>query len=198
MLPAATLIRSRTPRDAPLRRPHCAAAPRARSHTHGARPPAHRALMSRAETAAISHLTWVRERGSWVHSRPHGDTFSYTVAGGGAKNWPLRPGLGLPGREGTDELAARLNARQECRQQPDGRQPRAQLEHELHAVDIRELPHERSTDAAETEREAEEQPGDRAHLERHELLAVDDDRRERRRENQPDRHRQHAGPEQVR
>ena len=61
-VPAATLIRGRTPRDAPLRRPHCAAALRANSHTQGAQLPAPHTLMSRAETAAISHLVGSRAR----------------------------------------------------------------------------------------------------------------------------------------
>ncbi|CAM2158991.1 hypothetical protein PT2222_50047 [Paraburkholderia tropica] len=87
---------------------------------------------------------------------------------------------------------------QEHRENADQRQERADLVDERDAGGIRELAEHGRADAAETEREAEEQARDHAHLARNQFLRVDEDRRERRGQHDADDHREHAGPEQVR
>src|SRR5690606_12691654 len=93
-----------------------------------------------------------------------------------ARDVDRRPGTGGGAPPG-------LDVRQEAGEQADCGQERAQQEHELDARRVGEAAKGRGADASEAEREAEEQPRDRADPVRHQLLAVHDDRRERGRED---------------
>ena len=67
----------------------------------------------------------------------------------------------------------------------------------LDADAIGQLAERGGADAAHAEREAEEHAGDQADASRHELLRVDDDRREGGREDQADHDGEHRGPEEI-
>src|SRR6185503_20571404 len=69
----------------------------------------------------------------------------------------------------------RRNLRQQRGEEADGRQERAELEHELNARRVRNLAEQRGADAAEAECEAKEQSRHGADAERHELLTVHHD-----------------------
>ncbi len=91
----------------------------------------------------------------------------------------------------------RANVRQEIRQQPDRRQEGADLIDEGQAREVGDFPQRRRPDAAEPERQPEEQPGDRADIAGHQLLRIDDDCREGRGEDEADRDRVDHRPELV-
>ncbi len=93
--------------------------------------------------------------------------------------------------------SAPLHVRQEGGEQSDQRQERAEPVHGLDAGDVGDPAQRRRADAGEPEREAVEDAGDHAHASGQQVLRIDQDGGERRGDDQPDQHRQHAGPEQA-
>ena len=100
-------------------------------------------------------------------------------------------GQAMVGRSGA------LGRGQQDRQDTHQGQERTQLIDVLDTVGIREQTEQRCANPAEPEHQAEEDPGDHAHVSRHQFLGVHHDGREGRRDDEPDHHAQHCRPEQV-
>src|SRR6266536_3500028 len=92
----------------------------------------------------------------------------------------------------------RLYIRKKRREQANRREKGAEPVDRFDADAVGHLAEHRRAQPAHAEGEPEEHAGDEAHASWHQLLRKDNDRREGGRQDEPDHHREHRRPEQIR